>query len=184
MRTNLLTCLFVCGLCWIPVPRLAAQDAPAAAAAKRLDPLKQPGLKDFLDRVSKMIEILGHGDVDAVITRIGELGVGSQNARERQRLEGALGGLRKLPPQQFERLEITSVKSLSTRLHVFSVIAHGKFRPFFFLIAIDQYGNRWRMVHVHFSNELVNILKQAPALQDGKPILIYDLTPETVAKLD
>lgn len=184
MRTNLLLCIVVGGVSLIALPRLNAQDAQGAAEAQPIDVLKQPGLKSFLDDVAKMIETLGRGDIDAVIARVAELGVGSGNPREQQRLEGTLGGLRKLPPQAFERLEVTSVKSLSTRLHVFSFIAHGKFRPFLFLVVVDQYQQKWRMIHIHFSNDQNNVLKQAPVLQGGKPILSYDLMPETVAKLD
>lgn len=184
MRTNFLLCVFACSASFTALPRVDGQEAPKAAEAQRLDPLKQPGLKNFLDEVAKMIETLGHGDVDAVIARVGELGIGSPNSQELKRLEGAMGGLRKLPPQKFERLEVTSVKSLSTRLHVFSFIAHGRFRPFLFLVVIDQYEQKWRMIHIHFSNDQQNVLKQAPALQGGKPILSYDLTPDTVAKVD
>jgi len=159
-------------------------DKPQVGHEKPVDLLKQPGLKNFIDDLAKMIETLGRGDINAVVARVGKLGISTPNPQDRQRLEAALSGLRKLPPQKFERLEVTSVKSLSTRLHVFSFIAHGKYRPFFFLIAVDQYQERWRMIHIHFSNEQKNVLGQAPALQDGKPFLSYDLLPDVVAKID
>lgn len=175
--------IFLCLACFATAA-IGQVDAQVQAADEKPYPLKQPGLKTFIDDLAKMIETLGQGDIDAVIARVGELGIGAPSPQDRQRLEKALGGLRKLPPQKFERLEVTSVKSLSTRLHVFSFIVHGKYRPFFFLIAVDKYEDRWRMIHIHFSNEQKNVLGQAPELNDGKPILSYDFLPDTVAKLD
>lgn len=183
MLRSTLPTLFAFGITAAFSLNAAAQDE-ANDVHPQAGVLKQPGLKNFIDEIAEMIETLGQGDVDSVIARVGELGIGSPSPQDRQRIEAGFAGLRKLPPQKFERLEVTSVKSLSTRLHVFSLIAHGKHRPFFFLIAVDQYEQKWRMIHIHFSNEQKNVLGQAPPLEGGKPLISYDFVPDTVAKLD
>jgi hypothetical protein len=154
------------------------------AATKAVDPLKTPGVKRFADDFAKIVELIGDGKIDAVIARLGELGLGAGNPQDRQRLEAALGGLRKVPPQKFESAELTKIKPLSSRFFVMTFIAHGRDRPFLFLVATHQYKGRWRMNHIHFSNEQRNVLAQAPELENGRPLLSYDFSNDAVARVD